>query len=82
MPTIIELQDDVYPFGCKGDVVTLEDAELKELDAELKKRNVRNGYNRINFNVESGSEEATVSEDADVEGEADKPKSSDKKSKK
>lgn len=56
MSTLVELQEDVYPFGCKGDVVSLEDKQLKDLDTELTKRKIRNGYNKIDQAVESGDQ--------------------------
>lgn len=63
MSNLVEMQDDVYPFGCKGDVVTLSDKQLSALDAELKSRKIRNGYNRINLAVESGSDDAAKAAD-------------------
>lgn len=36
MSNLVEMLKDVYPFGCKGDVVTLAKEELAKLEAVAK----------------------------------------------
>lgn len=41
--TVVTFNVDQYPY-CKGDMVNLSDDQLKEVDAEAKKRGVKDTY--------------------------------------
>lgn len=68
MSTKVELVQDVYPFGCKGDVVTLTDTELADLKSVAKNREIQ-GFKEV--------KDVEYSSDANVTD--DTPKAKDKK---
>lgn len=45
--TIVELLHDIYPYGCKGDVLGFSDEELKKLDDVAKKRGFDAAYTEV-----------------------------------
>jgi hypothetical protein len=63
MSKLIELLNDAYPFGCKGDVVKLTNDELADLEKLGKKLNVGPLYK--DFEAVTAAERAAKA----VEGE-------------
>lgn len=47
MSKLVELLNDVYPFGCKGDIVRLEDEAMAELKKLASKHKLNNAYKEV-----------------------------------
>jgi CO dehydrogenase/acetyl-CoA synthase beta subunit len=68
MPTLVEMLDDVYPQGCLGDIVSLSDADMKQLEkvAKVRKHPI---YKLANQAAEAKDED----EDSDEDDTSDEP---------
>lgn len=67
MSKLIELVNDVWTFGCKGDVLRLAEDELARLEATVKKLGVQ-GY-KVLTEVAKGAESAAVRAEKAVEAD-------------
>lgn len=68
MSKLIELVNDIWTFGCKGDVIRVADEDLDRLDAAVKKAGVQ-GYKDfkvVTTTVEDASQRAEKAVEAEV----------------
>ncbi|MGO4470341.1 hypothetical protein AB4Y95_00180 [Arthrobacter sp. M-10] len=70
MSKLIELVNDIWTFGCKGDVIRVADEDLDRLDAAVKKLGVQ-GYKEFKVVTTSVEDAAKRAENA-VEAEVTK----------
>lgn len=79
MQTLVKMLDDVYPHGCLGDVVAVDEAALKELKAVAKVRkhevyDVVNGAAQVTDDTDAAAkakaEEARAAKQAEADQKA------------
>jgi len=76
MSKLIELVNDIWTFGCKGDVIRVADEDLDRLDAAVEKLGVK-GYKEFKVVLtaaENAAKRAEKAVEADVTGVEDAAK--------
>ncbi len=84
MSKVVEFLEDVYPFGCRGDVKRLADDVIAEVDKVAKKHKLAQAYKDVTQKVEQAvntkkaSDTGKSRDDAGDESADSKPATSKK----